>query len=36
MLRQADRQLPVHHIASDALATHFGFVQVPQTDGLSA
>jgi hypothetical protein len=36
MLRQAERQLPVHHIASDALATHFGFMQVPQTDGLSA
>lgn len=31
-LVQASRRVPVQHIAEDALATHFGFVQAPQAD----
>jgi hypothetical protein len=31
-LCQASRQVPVQHVANDALAAHFGFVQMPQPD----
>ena len=31
-LLQVSRRVPVQHLAEDALATHFGFVQVPQPD----
>lgn len=31
-LKQASRLVPVQHLAQEAIATHFGFVRVPQPD----